>query len=115
MNKLETWLQSSDLSSQELGSLDEAEILKLLRAHDWNSELSQQKELEERGAGNCPAGVGVTDSDGWILHICPSSEVEALVHLHSKATRSLFGLITWQSPELHTAVKYPIADLPEAV
>ena len=107
---METWLQSSDLSTQNLKA-DVHSVLDALESHDWLAENLAMEQLEKSGSDSCPAGIGIVRGDGQILHICPSRST-ALVH-HHVSTRFLGFL--WRRPVTRTAQAVPLSDLPRLI
>ena len=107
---MESWLQSSDFSTQTLKA-DVNSVLEVLESHDWLGENLAMEQLEKGGSDSCPAGIGIVQGDGQILHICPNRS-SALVHHHVSA-RALGFL--WRRPVTHTTQAVPLSDLPRLI
>jgi hypothetical protein len=75
------WLQSSDFTSEDLGSLSADQAIDYFKNHDWASEIEQEEKLGWEGHESCPAGLGL-NSDGQILHICPETEDRNTLFFH---------------------------------
>jgi hypothetical protein len=104
---MRSWLQSSDLSSQEIGT-DVESVLLALASHDWLAERQVFDQLEGAGSDCCPAGIGLVRDDGQILHICPD-QGSALVHHHR--TIRLLGFL-WRRQVTRTETAVPVGELP---
>jgi hypothetical protein len=76
------WIQNADLSSDELGAIGLTDALRRYRAHDWNSQLSRLRELEDSGNECCPPGMGFVVRSHYILHLCPNGDGTVTVHFH---------------------------------
>ena len=107
---MESWLQSSNFSTQSLKA-DVNSVLEALESHDWLGENLAMQQLERSGSNFCPAGIGIVRGDGQILHICPDRK-SALVHHHVSA-RVLDFL--WRRPVTRTAHAVPLSDLPRLI
>ena len=87
------WIQSSDFSSEEFPASVAHEIERALKAHDWATERDRQVALQNSGAEECPAGLGVNHEDGRILHICPDGAGSCMMHYSFFETEKMLGLI----------------------
>ena len=90
------WLQSSDFSTEELGSLTADQAIDYFKNHDWASEIEQEEKLGWEGHESCPAGLGL-NSDGQILHICPETEDRNTLFFLYKEPKKILGIIPLSS------------------
>jgi hypothetical protein len=86
------WLQSSDFTSEDLGSLSADQAIDYFKNHDWASEIEQEEKLGWEGHESCPAGLGL-NSDGQLLHICPETEDRNTLFFHYKEPKKILGFI----------------------
>jgi hypothetical protein len=94
---MNTWIQKSDYSSTELETNNVNEIIEIFKNYNWLNELNKRDDSDN----DCDPGLGITQSDDSVLHICPIDDKHYYVtYLYSK-TKKIFGLFSMNSNEEH--------------
>ena len=83
------WIQHPDLTSDDLGGLSKSQAVERFGAHDWGAELTWLQALKVGSLEWCPPGMGLVDSRGSILHLCPMPRARLMIHYHFPASRGL--------------------------
>ena len=113
--KITGWIQRSDYSSIELGTIDLHSGLKQFREFDWSSELQRRAKLETGGEDCCDPGMGYVSEDDRILHICPIGEGRIYFHYHYTLPRKIFGLPIGWYDKLVSCLDLNIEEVPTLV
>jgi len=93
MRQLAYWIQRGDLSAVDYEPVDAASAIEIFSIHDWNEELQFFSQIENSGGDSCPPGIGFVDPDGPILHVCPGTHDDTMVHYTSNQSHKLLGFI----------------------
>ena len=115
------WIQKSDFSSPLGLSEDEPvesleQILTVFREFDWAPENLFESRALENDQDCCPAGMGIVQGPGIILHICPEAKSNtALIHIHSVVPAKRFGIFKSSSSSLHSFKNVPMDKAEEAI
>jgi hypothetical protein len=115
MRTVSCWIQRADFTASDHLARDAVGATDLLRNHDWTGEWRLAKEREAEGLETCPPGVGFTNGEGGILHVCPNDTGRAMVHYHFREQRRWLGLVPHSALVTRTNPAVDWSQLPEFV
>jgi hypothetical protein len=114
-NTIKYWIQKADLSAQDFQPITSFEAVKIFQNYDWNSELSNRRQLEEDGKDFCDPGIGFVSSDQRILHVCPLDSHNAYFHYHFMKQSKFLGLIPNNHQVTYSNMRVEINLIREAI
>lgn len=101
MERIPYWIQRADFSSTDFPAVDAESAIRILHAHDWQTELEFERVRNESGLESCSPGIGLVACDGRVLHICPWPHAMALVLYSSNEPR-------WRWPTAPALLRFAV-------
>ncbi len=109
------WIQHADFGSEDLGEISQDGAIQTFQGHDWAAEHAKLQEIAQGGKETCPPGMGFTDDDLGILHICPDADGKAVCFFHTRERIKILGLLPWTLKRTYELLDIPLSSIPNLI